>query len=201
MKGLCYNGMNKKQREGLRLEKRKEVFSWIKAILIAVILAFLIRTYIFAPIVVDGESMMPTLQDHERIVLTKFGTNIDNIDRFDIVVFHATVDKDYIKRVIGLPGDHIEYKDDTLYINGKAYEEPYLDKYKNQMASGLPLTESFKLEDITGSMTVPEGQLFLMGDNRQNSLDSREIGTISVDEIVGKANLVYWPINEIKIVK
>ncbi|MBD8134637.1 signal peptidase I [Bacillus sp. CFBP 13597] len=193
--------MNKKQREGLRLEKRKEVFSWIKAILIAVILAFLIRTYIFAPIVVDGESMMPTLQDHERIVLTKFGTNIDNIDRFDIVVFHATVDKDYIKRVIGLPGDHIEYKDDTLYINGKAYEEPYLDKYKNQMTSGMPLTESFKLEDITGSMTVPEGQLFLMGDNRQNSLDSREIGTISVDEIVGKANLVYWPINEIKIVK
>ncbi|MDP1421023.1 signal peptidase I [Peribacillus simplex] len=193
--------MNKKQREGLRLENRKEVFSWIKAILIAVILAFLIRTYIFAPIVVDGESMMPTLQDHERIVLTKFGTNIDNIDRFDIVVFHATVDKDYIKRVIGLPGDHIEYKDDTLYINGKAYEEPYLDKYKNQMAAGVPLTESFKLEDITGSMTVPEDQLFLMGDNRQNSLDSREIGTISVDEIVGKANLVYWPINEIKIVK
>ena len=182
------------------MEKRKEVFSWIKAILIAVILAFLIRTYIFAPIVVDGESMMPTLQDHERIVLTKFGTNIDNIDRFDIVVFHATVDKDYIKRVIGLPGDHIEYKDDTLYINGKAYEEPYLDKYKNQMTSGVPLTESFKLEDITGSMTVPEGQLFLMGDNRQNSLDSREIGTISVDEIVGKANLVYWPINEIKLV-
>ncbi|MGE7182487.1 signal peptidase I [Peribacillus sp. NPDC006672] len=192
--------MNKKQREGLRLEKRKEVFSWIKAIGIAVILAFLIRTYIFAPIVVDGESMMPTLQDHERIVLTKFGTNIDSIDRFDIVVFHATVDKDYIKRVIGLPGDHIEYKDDTLYINGKAYEEPYLDKYKKQMA-GVPLTGSFKLEDITGSMTVPDNQLFLMGDNRQNSLDSREIGTISVDEIVGKANLVYWPIKEIKIVK
>lgn len=182
------------------MEKRKEVFSWIKAILIAVILAFLIRTYIFAPIVVDGESMMPTLQDHERIVLTKFGTNIDSIDRFDIVVFHATADKDYIKRVIGLPGDHIEYKDDMLYINGKAYEEPYLDKYKNQMA-GVPLTESFKLEDITGSMTVPDDQLFLMGDNRQNSLDSREIGTISVDEIVGKANLVYWPIKEIKIVK
>ncbi|WP_430175401.1 signal peptidase I [Peribacillus simplex] len=192
--------MNKKQREGLRLEKRKEVFSWIKAIGIAVILAFLIRTYIFAPIVVDGESMMPTLQDHERIVLTKFGTNIDSIDRFDIVVFHATVDKDYIKRVIGLPGDHIEYKDDTLYINGKAYEEQYLEKYKKQMA-GMPLTESFKLEDITGSMTVPDNQLFLMGDNRQNSLDSREIGTISVDEIVGKANLVYWPIKEIKIVK
>lgn len=182
------------------MEKSKEVFSWVKAIGIAIILAFLIRTYIFAPIVVDGESMMPTLQDHERIVLTKFGTSIDSIDRFDIVVFHATEDKDYIKRVIGLPGDHIEYKDDTLYINGKKYDEPYLEEYKEQMA-GEPLTGSFKLEDVSGSMTVPENQLFVMGDNRQNSLDSREIGPVSVDEIVGKANLVYWPIKEFKFVE
>lgn len=182
------------------MEKSKEVFSWVKAIGIAIILAFLIRTYIFAPIVVDGESMMPTLQDHERIVLTKFGTSIDSIDRFDIVVFHATEDKDYIKRVIGLPGDHIEYKDDTLYINGKKYDEPYLEEYKEQMA-GEPLTGSFKLEEISGSMTVPENQLFVMGDNRQNSLDSREIGPVSVDEIVGKANLVYWPIKEFKFVE
>lgn len=182
------------------MEKSKEVFSWVKAIGIAIILAFLIRTYIFAPIVVDGESMMPTLQDHERIVLTKFGTSIDSIDRFDIVVFHATEDKDYIKRVIGLPGDHIEYKDDTLYINGKKYDEPYLEEYKELMA-GEPLTGSFKLEEVSGSMTVPENQLFVMGDNRQNSLDSREIGPVSVDEIVGKANLVYWPIKEFKFVE
>jgi signal peptidase I len=181
------------------LEKSKEVFSWIKAIGIAVILAFLIRTYIFAPIVVDGESMMPTLQDHERIVLTKFGTSIDSIDRFDIIVFHATEDKDYIKRVIGLPGDQIEYKNDTLYINGKAYKEPYLDEYKEQMV-GEPLTNSFTLQDVTGKMTVPDDQLFVMGDNRQNSMDSREIGTISIDEVVGKANLVYWPIKEFKFV-
>lgn len=182
------------------MEKRKEVFSWVKAVGIAVILAILIRTYIFAPIVVDGESMMPTLKDHERIVLNKFGTSIDSIDRFDIVVFHATEDKDYIKRVIGLPGDTVEYKEDTLYINGKPYKEPYLDKYKEEMA-GEPLTNSFTLQELTGSETVPEGELFVMGDNRQNSLDSREIGTVSVDKIVGKANLVYWPVNEIKLVK
>ncbi|MFJ7829208.1 signal peptidase I [Peribacillus sp. NPDC046944] len=182
------------------MEKSKEVFSWVKAIGIAVVLAFLIRTYIFAPIVVDGESMMPTLQDHERIVLTKFGTSIGSIDRFDIVVFHATEDKDYIKRVIGLPGDHIEYKDDTLYINGKKYDEPYLDEYKEEMG-GEPLTGSFKLEEVSGSMTVPDDHLFVMGDNRQNSLDSREIGPVSIEEIVGKANLVYWPIKEFKIVK
>ncbi|MFD0051125.1 signal peptidase I [Actinomycetes bacterium NPDC127524] len=179
--------------------KSKEIFSWVKALAIAVILAFVIRTYIFAPIVVDGESMMPTLQDHERIVLNKFGTKINDISRFDIVVFHATKEKDFIKRVIGLPGDHIEYRNDTLYVNGKKYKEPYLDKYKKQM-SGEPLTADFSLEDVTGSTTVPKGQLFVMGDNRQNSMDSREIGTISVDKIVGKAGLVYWPIKEIKTV-
>ncbi len=182
------------------MEKSKEFFSWVKAIIIAVILAFLIRTYIFTPIVVDGESMMPTLLDHERIILNKFGTDIDSIDRFDVVVFHATEERDYIKRVIGLPGDHIEYKNDTLYINGKKYDEPYLEEYKAEMG-GAPLTGDFTLEEVTGSATVPDNQLFLMGDNRQNSLDSREIGTIPVEEIVGKANFVYWPVNEIKFVK
>lgn len=188
------------KREGHCLEKSKEFFSWVKAIVIAVILAFLIRTYIFTPIVVDGESMMPTLLDHERIILNKFGTDIDSIERFDVVVFHATEERDYIKRVIGLPGDHIEYKNDTLYINGKKYEETYLEEYKVQM-DGEPLTGDFTLEEITGGKTVPENHLFLMGDNRQNSLDSREIGTISIDQIVGKANFVYWPLNEIKFVK
>lgn len=182
------------------MSKTKELFSWVKAIIIAVLLAFLIRTYIFAPIVVDGESMMPTLHDHERIILNKFGTNIDNMERFNVVVFHATEERDYIKRVIGLPGDHIEYKDDVLYINGEPYDEPYLDEYKAQMDGEL-LTEDFTLEEVTGATVVPEGELFLMGDNRQNSLDSREIGTVSIDEIVGKANFVYWPVSEIKLVK
>ncbi|WP_110927271.1 signal peptidase I [Bacillus massiliglaciei] len=181
------------------MEKSKEVFSWIKAIAIAVILAFLIRTYIFSPIVVDGESMMPTLEDKEKIILNMFEKDTEDLERFDVVVFHATEEKDYIKRVIGLPGDRLEYKDDTLYINGKAYKEPYLDAYKSELA-GEPLTGSFNLEEITGESTVPKGQLFVMGDNRQNSLDSREIGTISEDKIVGKANFVYWPLNKIKFV-
>lgn len=183
--------------------KSKEVFSWLKSIIIACILAFVIRAYIFAPIVVDGESMMPTLQNDERIVLNKVGENkVDNIKRFDIIVFHATKEKDYIKRVIGLPGDHIEYRDDTLYINGKKYDEPYLDQYKKETITG-PLTEDFKLEERIGSKTVPKGQLFVMGDNRRYSQDSRSprLGTISVDKIVGKAKLVYWPLKEFEWIK
>ncbi|AWD66650.1 MULTISPECIES: signal peptidase I [Priestia] len=183
--------------------KKKEIFSWIKSIIIACILIFMVREYIFAPIVVNGESMMPTLKNDEHIILNEMGKNkVKNINRFDIIVFHATKKKDYIKRVIGLPGDHIEYRNDMLYINGKKYDEPYLDQYKKDIMTG-PLTEDFKLEKYTGSSTVPQGQLFVMGDNRKYSVDSRsqKVGTISADKIVGKAKLAYWPIKEVQWIK
>ena len=114
-------------------KKKNELWEWTKALLIAVILAAVIRYFLFAPIVVDGLSMMPTLKDQDRMIVNKFSYNIGEPKRFDIIVFHAPEQKDYIKRVIGLPGDTIEYKDDTLFVNGKAYEEPYLDKYKKEV--------------------------------------------------------------------
>ena len=182
------------------MEKGKEISSWIKALALAIVLVFLIRSYVFTPIIVDGESMMPTLKDHDRIVLTKFGKKLEDINRFDIIVFHATEDKDYIKRVIGLPGDHIEYKNDTLYVNGMKYEESYLDDFKAE-AEITPFTSDFMLEEKTGKSAVPEGELFVMGDNRQDSMDSREIGTVPIEDVVGKANLVFWPLDDIKLVK
>lgn len=180
--------------------KKNELIEWIKTLVIAVILAVVIRTFFFAPIVVDGKSMIPTLHDQNRMIVNKIATRIGDIHRFDIIVFHATEDKDYIKRVIGLPGDHIEYKNDTLYINGKAYDEPYLDKYKRNLVDG-PLTEPFKLEDIIGQPTVPEGELFVMGDNRRFSKDSRHIGTIPIEEVMGKTSFVFWPLSDFGIVK
>ncbi|WP_110926158.1 signal peptidase I [Bacillus massiliglaciei] len=174
----------------------KELFSWTKAIITAVLFSCVIRMYLFSPIVVDGESMMPTLQDEDKIILSKRS----DIDRFDIVVFHATKEKDYIKRVIGMPGDHIEYKDDVLYINGKKYEEPYLDNEKKEYGQEN-LTEDFKLEDYTGAETVPENEYFVMGDNRRNSLDSRMIGTVSKEKITGQAEFLYWPMNDIQLIK
>lgn len=180
--------------------KKNELIEWIKTLVIAVILAVVIRTFFFAPIVVDGKSMMPTLHDQNRMIVNKIATRIGDIHRFDIIVFHATEDKDYIKRVIGLPGDHIEYKNDTLYINGKAYDEPYLDKYKQNLVDG-PLTEPFKLEDIIGQPTVPEGELFVLGDNRRFSKDSRHIGTIPIEEVMGKTSFVFWPLSDFGIVK
>ena len=90
--------------------------------------------------------MMPTLEDGDRMIVNKIGYTIGKPDRFDIVVFHAPEQKDYIKRIIGLPGDEVEYRDDILYINGEAFEEPYLDQYKAEVADS-PLTEDFTLED------------------------------------------------------
>lgn len=188
---------------GVDMAKRKdknEIFEWVKALVIAVLLAAIIRYFFFAPILVDGLSMMPTLKDQDRMVVNKISYKIGEPKRFDIVVFHATEEKDYIKRVIGLPGDTIEYKDDTLYINGKAYKEPYLDEYKEQVIDG-PLTEPFTLEEITGETTIPEGEVFVMGDNRRYSKDSRHIGTVSISEILGKTSLVYWPMDDFGLVE
>jgi signal peptidase I len=180
-------------------QKKNELWEWVKALFIAVLLAAGIRYFLFAPIVVDGLSMMPTLHDQDRMIVNKLSYKLGEPERFDIVVFHAPENKDYIKRVIGLPGDHIEYKNDTLYVNGEAYEEPYLEDYKQQVIDG-PLTEPFTLEEKIGSETVPEGHIFVMGDNRRFSKDSRHIGSVPLEEVLGKTSIIYWPIGDIRSV-
>ncbi len=181
-------------------KQKNEWFEWLKAILIAVALAGGIRYFIFAPIIVEGESMMPTLHNQDRMIVNKMAYKIGEPERFDIIVFHAEEGKDYIKRVIGLPGDRIEYKNDTLYVNGKPYKEPYLDEEKKQLFDG-PLTESFTLEELWGQKTVPEGHLFVLGDNRRYSKDSRHIGFIPMEKVVGKTSVVYWPLSDARIVE
>nr|WP_269748827.1 signal peptidase I [Lysinibacillus timonensis] len=182
-------------------KQKNELWEWTKALIIAFLIAVIIRYFLFTPIVVDGESMMPTLEDGDRMIVNKFGYMIGEPKRFDIVVFHAPEGKDYIKRVIGLPGDNIEYKDDQLYINGQPISEPYLDEYKAQLPKGN-LTQDFTLQELNPTMEViPEGFVFVMGDNRRGSKDSRHIGLISTDEIIGSTNLIFWPLNEIRFVE
>ncbi|HWO77935.1 MAG TPA: signal peptidase I [Bacillus sp. (in: firmicutes)] len=180
--------------------KKNEIWEWIKAFLIAIGLAIIIRQFFFAPIIVDGFSMKPTLEDHDRMIVNKFSYKFGSPERFDIIVFQAPEGRDYIKRVIGLPGDRIEYKNDVLYINGKPYDEPYLEEFKKAELSG-PLTFSFTLEDVIGRETVPEGHVFVMGDNRRFSKDSRHIGAVPFDKILGKTSFVFWPFEDIGFVK
>ncbi|NLY80300.1 MAG: signal peptidase I [Lysinibacillus sp.] len=186
--------------ENIKKEKN-EFWEWTKALVIALLIAVIIRYFLFTPIVVDGDSMMPTLKDGDKMIVNKIGYRIGGPDRFDIVVFHAPEGKDYIKRVIALPGEHIEYKDDQLYINGEPIDEPYLEEYKSQLSEGN-LTQDFTLQDIDPTLDViPEGYVFVMGDNRRFSKDSRHIGIVSQKEIIGSTSVVFWPLSEIKIVE
>jgi signal peptidase I len=181
-------------------KEKNEFWEWSKALLIAFGLAWLIRFFLFTPIVVDGESMMPTLEDGDRMIVNKIGYEVGEPDRYDIVVFHAPEEKDYIKRVIGLPGDHVAYKNDQLYINGEPQEEPYLDLKKEEIIEGV-LTEDFTLEDYAQVSVIPEGYVFVMGDNRRYSKDSRMIGLVPMEDIIGSTNVIFWPPNEMGLVE
>lgn len=181
----------------MREEVKKEGIEWIKAIGFGLVIFVFIKTFFITNYVVEGESMMPTLQDGNKLIVNKIGYQIGDFDRFDVIVFHANEEEDYVKRIIGLPGDKIEYKDDQLFINGKKIEEPYLEKQNHILTRKL--TEDFTLSEKTGIEIVPEGKLFVMGDNRLGSYDSRQFGYISVEQVVGEVNLRYWPLENMDI--
>lgn len=182
---------------------KKELFGWVKAIGIAVIAVVVIRLFLVTPASVSGASMMPTFENGDYVLLNKLSPRLFDYNRFDVVVFKTAKNENYIKRIIGLPGDHIEYKNDELWINGKRYDEPYLDEYKDELTDGGPLTRDFTLEESLGQSTVPEGHYFVMGDNRRGSLDSRkpEVGFVSADVVVGRASVVFWPFDHAKVIK
>lgn len=167
----------------------------IAVISFALVLAFSLRAVIFANYSVVGESMQPTLHDGNLLIVNKVIYDLQDADRFDVVVFHANEEEDYVKRVIGTPGDKIEYKNDKLYVNDEYIEENFLETFKKK-SSAKPFTEDFTLEELTGEKRVPEGKLFVLGDNRQESLDSRSFGFIDERTLVGKVGLTYWPLPE-----
>ncbi|MFD1361013.1 signal peptidase I [Lentibacillus salinarum] len=178
--------------------KRNYLRKLTPIVLVAVVLAIIFRSFLFASYVVNGESMEPTLYDGNLLMVNKVVYNLTDVDRFDIIVFHADKQDDYVKRVIGLPGDNIVYADDQLYINGEPVQEKFLEPFR-KISDSRPYTGDFTLEDVTGSGKVPEGNLFVMGDNRPDSLDSREIGFIGVGKLVGKVDIKYWPVSEVQL--
>lgn len=159
-----------------------------------VIIVLLLRKFVVAPVIVSGHSMDPTLSDGEKIITLKY---TKNAKRQQIVILDApdVPEKDYIKRVIGMPGETVEMKSDQLYIDGKKVSEPYLDKYKKQFHEAHPndpFTEDFTAE-------VPDGCYFVMGDNRRNSHDSRYIGAIAKSSLEGIAKVIFWPLDKVKV--
>ena len=162
-------------------EKIKPLLPYI--IIIAVVL--FIKAFIVTPIKVNGESMYPTLEEGDIMILNKTAYYFNKPKRFDIVVVDMP-DEYLIKRVIGLPGEQIEYKDNTLYVDGK--------KVKENFEHGK--TDDFNIKKL-GSDTVPEGYYLVMGDNRGNSLDSRELGFMKEEQLLGRTNLIILPFDRI----
>lgn len=183
----------------MKMNINKEIRDWVLSLVIAIILAILIKTFLFSRVLVEGDSMQPTLYENENMVLNKIGMRISNLERGDIIVFYYTPDEKYfIKRVIGVPGDSVDFKDNQLYINGQKVKEPYLDSVKNKQDF---YTYDFSLKEICGVEKIPKGKYFVLGDHRGVSKDSRIIGLVNESKIVGKANLVIYPLNKIKFAK
>lgn len=184
-------------------KEKSELWEWIKAIGFTILFVSGMRYFIVAPINVEGASMMPTFENGDKVLINKIGPRIADYNRFDVIVFNVKEDTHYIKRIIGLPGDHIAYKDDVLYINGEKYDEPYLKAYKEALLDTGNLTYDFTLEDQLGEMTVPAGHFFVLGDNRRKSVDSRvlDVGFISEDVVLGTTGFVLWPFENIGYIR
>lgn len=170
---------------------KNKTFKTIMSYLLIIVLVILIRIFFIDPVRVDGGSMDTTLANGQVMILNKIVYKRNDVKRYDIVVVNEG-DKSIIKRVIGLPGETIEYKDNKLYINGKETSDPYSSTE----------TDDFSITDI-GHTKIPGDCYFVMGDNRANSLDSRypTVGVVRKNQIVGRAKLRIWPINKLGIVK
>lgn len=172
-------------------DQKKEL---IKNGIIIVTLVTAIITFI-KPVLVKQTSMLPTLQENNYLILSRQSYTLGEPKHGDIVVFPKPNGNGelYIKRVIGLPGDEIEFRNKKVFINGKAEK----DTYTKDGCTNDPIVD--KDGNKTTKITVPKGELFLMGDNRNRSLDSREIGTIPIKNIIGKVKVRLWPFNEIQL--
>jgi signal peptidase I len=162
---------------------------WLRDVLVSVAASFMIITFLYQPVRVEGTSMQPELRDQDRLFINKFAYRFENISRGDVVVFHYPRDpsKSYIKRIIALPGDDLSIDDGRVYVNGKRVAEPYVPRLYRD-ARSLPET------------VIPPHEYFVMGDHRSISSDSRDFGPVDRDLIYGKAAFVYWPADNMGVI-
>lgn len=162
----------------------------MRDLFVSAAISALIITFLYQPVRVEGTSMLPRLEDHDRLFINKFVYQIESIQRGDIVVFHYPRDpeKSYIKRVIAVPGDRLWIENGSVWLNGQFVRENYVPaKYRDNRSMA--------------EIVVPDGEYFMMGDHRSISSDSREFGPVERDLIYGKAVFVYWPAKDAGIVR
>jgi signal peptidase I len=182
VEGPAASGRPEPARGGARL--------WLRDLLVSVVASFLIITFLYQPVKVEGTSMQPELMNHDRLFINKFVYHFEGISRGDVVVFHYPRDpaKSYIKRVIALPGDTLWIDEGRVYVNGKRIREPYVPAQYRDTRS---LSET----------VIPPHEYFVMGDHRSISDDSRDFGPVARKLIYGKAAFVYWPADNVGVVR
>ncbi|HEY2040801.1 MAG TPA: signal peptidase I [Edaphobacter sp.] len=168
---------------------RNGMRSWLRDLVISVSVSAFIIIFLYQPVRVEGTSMLPMLEDQDRLFVNKLAYRVGEIHRGDVVVFLYPHDhqKSYIKRVIALPGDDLKIDHGRVYVNGKLLAEKYVPP---RFADGRSLPESI----------VPDHEYFVMGDHRSISSDSRDFGPVDRDLIYGKASFVYWPMEQAGVV-
>lgn len=178
------------------LERARSIVEWVAVIVGALVVALVVKTFLFQAFYIPSASMEPTLEKGDRVLVNKLSYRAHDVRRGDVVVFEIPKDSigpdginDLIKRVIGLPGDTIESRDGVVYINDRRLSEPYLPK---GTLTGDPSNGS---NPEIRRQVIPDGRVFVMGDNRANSHDSRyeDRGPIPIDSIVGRAFILVWP--------
>ena len=166
------------------------VHSWLRDVVVAVLISAFIIVFLYQPVRVEGTSMLPMLEDQDRLFINKIAYRMGEIHRGDVVVFQYPRDheKSYIKRVIALPGDTLRIDDGHVYVNGVRLQEPYVPK-------------RYMDDRSQREMVLPPNEYFVMGDHRSISSDSREFGPVDRDLIYGKAVFVYWPMEQVGVVR
>lgn len=155
---------------------------WARDMFLSLLVSIFIITFLYQPVKVEGTSMLPQLEDQDRLFINKFAYHFEKIERGDVVVFYYPRDtrKSYIKRVIALPGDDLRIDDGRVYVNGVRLKEPYVPR-------------QYRDDRSLDEMVIPPEEYFVMGDHRSISSDSRDFGPVPRKLIYGKASFIYWP--------
>jgi len=165
-------------------------FLWLRDLLISAFASVLIITFLYQPVRVEGISMLPRLEDHDRLFINKFVYHFESIERGDVIVFRypRDIERSYIKRVVALSGDHLLIDQGRVFVNGKPIDEPYVPpQYRDDRS--MPET------------IVPPNCYFVLGDHRNIASDSRDFGPVDRSLIYGKAVFIYWPAQDLGVVR